>query len=80
VGLVAEVSGPGGRGVRAAAVVTMRDSNVVTQAEKARFVREGCLPVKLKAPPLNGASGGVAIEEMTIAYERLRLEKPGEEG
>ena len=33
----------------------------------------GCLPVKLKVPALNAREGGVAIEEMEIAYETLKL-------
>jgi len=32
-----------------------------------------CLPIKLKAPALNAKDGGVAIEEMQIAYETLTL-------
>src|SRR5215204_5453498 len=36
---------------------------------KAKFLLTGCLPVKLKAPPLNAKDGGVAIEELQLAYE-----------
>ena len=36
----------------------------------------GCLPVKLKAPPLNAKDGMVAIEELQLAYESLELQKP----
>ena len=43
---------------------------------RARFVLSRCLPVKLKAPPLNGKDGAVAIEELQIAYERITV-KPG---
>jgi len=32
-----------------------------------------CLPIKLKAPALNAKDGGIAIEEMQIAYETLTL-------
>lgn len=41
------------------------------QTERARFVLSRCLPVKLKAPPLNAKDGMVAIEELQIAYESL---------
>ena len=40
-------------------------------AEKARFQLSRCIPVKIKAPPLNAKDGAVAIEEMQIAYETL---------
>lgn len=44
--------------------------------ERARFVLSRCVPVKIKAPPLNAASGGVAIEEFQMAYESLTLKRP----
>ena len=40
---------------------------------KARFQLSRCLPVKLKAPALNAKDGGVAIEELQLAYESLKL-------
>ena len=40
---------------------------------RAGFLLSRCLPVKLKAPALNAKEGAVAIEEMQVAYERLRL-------
>lgn len=40
---------------------------------KAKFMLSGCIPVKLKAPPLNAKDGGVAIEELQLAYESLEL-------
>ena len=42
---------------------------------RARFVLARCLPVKLKAPPLNGREGAVAIEELQLAYERITVKK-----
>lgn len=45
----------------------------------ARFILSGCLPVKIRAPSLSASDGGVAIEEMQIAYEHLRTEIPGTE-
>jgi phage tail-like protein len=47
------------------------------QTERVRFVLTGCVPVKLKAPPLNAKDGGVAIEELQLAYESLSLKRPG---
>lgn len=54
------------------------DANVVVLAgdgktEVLQFLLTRCVPVKLKAPSLNAASGGVAIEEMQLAYETLTL-------
>jgi phage tail-like protein len=40
--------------------------------ETLRFVLGGCLPIKLKAPMLSASDGGIAVEEMQIAYETLR--------
>ena len=45
--------------------------------ERARFLLSRCLPVKLKAPPLNAKDGMVAIEELQVAYESLDLKPPG---
>ena len=45
-------------------------------AERARFVLSRCVPVKLKAPPLNGTTGLLAIEEFQLAYESLTLKPP----
>jgi phage tail-like protein len=42
------------------------------QEELARFQLTRCVPVKMKAPAFNAKDGGVAIEEMQIAYERLK--------
>jgi phage tail-like protein len=59
------------------------DAEVVVLApdggERVRYVLSRCLPVKLKAPPLNAKDGTVAIEELQLAYERLSL-KPGAGG
>lgn len=46
------------------------------KSERARFALTRCLPIKLKAPPLNAKDGMVAIEEFVIAYETLAYEKP----
>lgn len=70
-----KVNSSGSRGIRAAAVVSMMDSDRTREQANLRFVLEGCLPVKLKAPAFNAMTGGIAIEEMAIAYERMRLER-----
>ena len=46
------------------------------QSVRARFMLSRCLPAKLKAPPMNAREGGVAIEELQLAYESLSLKKP----
>jgi phage tail-like protein len=43
------------------------------RSARARFLLSRCLPVKLKAPPLNARDGIVAIEELQLAYESLVL-------
>lgn len=45
-------------------------------SERVRFILTRCLPVKLKAPPLNAKDGTLAIEEMQIAYESLTIKPP----
>jgi phage tail-like protein len=44
--------------------------------ERVHFVLSRVLPVKVKAPPLNAKDGMVAIEELQLAYDSLRL-RPG---
>lgn len=41
------------------------------------FLLTRCVPIKIKAPGLNAGSGGVAIEELQLAYETLTLEQVG---
>ena len=65
----------GQHGLRASGLVVMYAED--GQTERARFVLERCLPLKIKAPPFNAADGAVAIEEMQIAYERLQITSPG---
>jgi phage tail-like protein len=43
----------------------------------ATFTLTGCLPTKLRVPTLDGKEGGLAIEEMQIAYETLSLTPGG---
>lgn len=59
------------------------DTHVVLLAadgatERLRFLLTRCVPIKLKAPALNAASGTVAIEELQLAYETLTLQLPEE--
>lgn len=46
------------------------------QTEQVRFLLAACVPVKLKAPPLNARDGLIAIEELQVAYEQLKLKRP----
>jgi phage tail-like protein len=54
---------------------------VVFSADRSRkqavFAIRRCVPIKLKAPPLNAKDGMVAIEELQLAYESLRLRPAG---
>lgn len=56
---------------------TRADAEVVIFSQdkkvQAKFLLSRCVPVKLKAPPLNAKDGGVAIEELQLAYESLKL-------
>jgi phage tail-like protein len=67
----ARVNSPGFRGVRSRVEIVIVSSDGAT--EDARFVAEGCLPTKLKAPALNAKDGQVAIEEMQLVYQSLTL-------
>lgn len=58
------------RRLRATGEVTVLSADRLR--EDLRFTLTGCLPVKLKAPGLKAADGGIAVEEMQIAYETLR--------
>jgi phage tail-like protein len=57
--------------LRASATVTILAADGRT--ERARFALTRCLPVKLKAPPLSAKDGGLAIEELQVAYDSLTL-------
>ncbi|HUH13577.1 MAG TPA: phage tail protein [Longimicrobiales bacterium] len=62
-------------GLRGTAEISMLSGE---GTEQLRFLLDGCLPVKLKAPALNAADGQIAIEEMQIAYESLTLKSAGQ--
>jgi phage tail-like protein len=64
-------------GLRASGQVVVLSGD---RQEKVSFALDGCLPVKLRAPALNASDGILAIEEMQIVYETLRLQRPGQQG
>lgn len=63
-----------GRHLRGEAEVVMLAADGITK--QLRFGLSRCLPVKLRAPELNASDGLLAIEEMTLAYERLEFVRP----
>jgi phage tail-like protein len=60
--------------IRASAVIVVLAADGAT--ERARFVLDRCVPIKVKAPVLNAKDGVVAIEELQLAYESLTREAP----
>lgn len=68
------VNTDGERHLRAETEVLMLHSD--RTVEQAAFVLGGCLPSKLSAPALTAADGQVAIEELQVVYETLRLRRP----
>lgn len=60
--------------VRAEVTVVVHPADSLAK-ENARFLLSRCLPVKLKAPPLNAKDGIVAVEELQLAYESLKLKR-----
>ena len=54
---------------------------VLREYERAVVFRLGrCLPLKVKAPALNAREGIVAIEELHVAYEYLRVREEATDG
>lgn len=43
------------------------------EVEQATFLLSRCLPVRIKAPALNAKDGQIAVEELQVAYERLKI-------
>jgi phage tail-like protein len=69
----------GERGLRVNGLVVMLGSQPETadgDNVQVTFYLSRCLPIKLKAPALNAKEGAVGIEEMQIAYERLKVVYP----
>jgi phage tail-like protein len=65
------VTSPGHRGMRPRAEIVVFSPD--EKRESVRFILDGCLPVRLKAPALNAQSGIVAIEEMSLVYETMQM-------
>ncbi|GAA2124574.1 phage tail protein [Nocardioides bigeumensis] len=62
------------RRLRATCLVVSMAPDRVT--EQATYVLDRCLPVKLKVPAMDAATGQLAVEELQVAYETIRLRKP----
>lgn len=62
-----------GRRQRADADVIIYTSEAAQKEVAAHFLLTRCLPTKLKVPALSAKDGQIAIEEMEIAYETLKL-------
>ena len=60
--------------LRGSATVVLLAADGVT--ERARFILERCMPIKLKAPALNARDGLVAVEEFQMAYESFSIQAP----
>jgi phage tail-like protein len=65
------VQSPGGSGVRASGEIAIMPADVSSKTPKVAFKLTGCLPIKLKMPGLNAKDGGLAVEELQVAYESL---------
>ena len=52
---------------------------VIKQTKNVVFKIFNCLPLKIVAPSLNAGQGEIALEEMQIAYERLKRETSEEQ-
>jgi phage tail-like protein len=63
------------RSLRAAGTIRMKSSD--RSRTDVTYTITGCLPVKLKAPALNGKDGTIAIEELGVAYETLTVRAGG---
>ena len=61
----------------ASGTVTMWDTDSTPVIE---FHLEGCLPVRLRAPSLNARDGLVAVEELSMVYEKLTVAPAGSGG
>jgi phage tail-like protein len=70
----AVVTGPLAGALRGSASIVVIGGDGATP--QFQFQLTGCLPVKLKAPALNGKDGLVAIEEMSLVYESMILQPP----
>ncbi len=64
-------SGSPKRGLLGGAEIIMKDA---AGNDTVRYRLFDCLPVKIKAAPLNAKDGVVAIEEMQLAYSHFTIE------
>ena len=62
----------GREGVRLNGQIFLGSSNGMNN--DVTFLLYGCIPTRLKAPSFNAKDGGIAIEEIQIAYERLQIQ------
>lgn len=66
-----DVTVSAGYATRAESIVSVKGAD--GRDADLRFKLTRCLPVRLRAPALNAKDGQIAIEEMSIVYERLQL-------
>jgi phage tail-like protein len=59
--------------LRATAHVVVLDPEAAAVRPRATFLLTRCVPLKLKAPALNAREGIVAVEELQLGYESLRV-------
>lgn len=69
------VTRPDGYALRADVVVRVYPTSTAAEEPAVTFQLRRCLPVKMRAPALNAKDGGIAIEEMQVAYERLDVKE-----
>jgi phage tail-like protein len=59
--------------LRADATIVLSSAD---RTPRAQWQLARCVPVKLKAPPMNAKEGIVAIEEFQMTYETLSFDRP----
>jgi len=70
-------------GTRPGSVLTAHGEVTIWNADGSpalQLTLTGCLPVKMRAPALNARDGLVAIEELSLVYERLDIATAGDSG
>jgi phage tail-like protein len=65
------VDHPVQRGLLAGAEIILRDA---ARTPVLRYALYDCLPIKLKAGPLNAKDGVIAVEELQLAYSYVTIE------
>lgn len=61
--------------LRGQATIAMRTAD--RTRDHVRFVLYRCLLTKLKAPALNATAGIVAVEELQLTYESMKIDRDG---